>query len=308
MRQDVEQVNDIERDGQYAGYPVPGGYSIIAMEDRTFTSIELSWEQATDTKTPQGSLEYRVYRSLVNNLRTVGEIDAYAESLHLAMDWTPATGTVLVRALAPGTRYYFNVVVRDESGNRSAYMPTRSTTLPADLVFLFSTDEVAGDLVSDLVTPVPGSPRARADALCRLVKSENYSEMPCGEVHIRAFISIDEADEIADMPANYAVPTDRAIRGPSGKKADQVARNWDDLFDGDGLTQTLVKTGISSGGWWSGSNPSGHLDSADNCNGWTDATNGAQGRTGKKNKTDTDWITYDNPKCNKTHRVVCACW
>lgn len=306
MRQDVEQVNDLERDGQYAGYPVPGGYSIIAMEDRTFTSIELSWEQATDMKTPQGSLEYRVYRSHINNLRTVGEIDANEASLTLVRDWTPATGTVQISGLVAGTRYYFNVVVRDESGNRSSYMSTRSTTHPANLVFLFSTDEVAGDLVSDLVNPIPGTSREKADSLCRVIKSENYDEMPCDT--IRAFISIDAADEIADMPANYAVPTDRAIRGPSGKKADQIAANWGDLFDGGDLEQTLAKSGISSGNWWSGSNAAGNSDLTNNCSGWTVATGGQDGMIGKKNKTDTEWISSATSKCNKTHRVICACW
>jgi hypothetical protein len=160
MRRDVETVNDLEGD-RYAGYPVPGGYSIIAVEDRAFTAIELSWEQATDSGTPQEQLEYRVYFSPVNNLRTVGEIDAHAGSITRAMDWTPAARSLQVTDLDPGTRYYFNVLVRDASGNRSSYMATRGTTLTANLLFLFSTDQVAGRLESELI-PGRGQTGVRA--------------------------------------------------------------------------------------------------------------------------------------------------
>ena len=93
--------------------------------------------------------------------------------------------------------------------------------------------------------------RAGADTLCQ-------NNLPTGlgteYIHFRAFISVDAADEIRDMPSNYAVPTDLPITGPIGAT---IANDWAALLNSEAepLLSSFSAAGIthSSNTWWSGS-------------------------------------------------------
>lgn len=96
------------------------------------------------------------------------------------------------------------------------------------------------------------------------------------EVH--AFLSVSATDELADMPANYAVPTDLPVYGLGPDGPVQLAAQWSGLFD-DQIDSSLdTALGVaSSDRWWSGSQSNGSVASA-NCSGWT--TTAGTGSTG----------------------------
>ncbi|RUT29017.1 hypothetical protein EJP77_16585 [Paenibacillus zeisoli] len=87
----------------------------------------LNWAKATDNLSLSSSLQYQVYRSASPNIDTVSNIEANGTAIG---GYTADIGTYQVAGLAPGTTYYFNVIVKDTDGNKSAYtmqsVPTKS--------------------------------------------------------------------------------------------------------------------------------------------------------------------------------------
>jgi hypothetical protein len=142
--------------------------------------------------------------------------------------------------------------------------------------------------------------RAGADSICQ-TDIAYYPDLPTANV--KAFISINDTDEIRDMPANYGVPTTRWIVGPTGKK---IADDWADLLDGT-IDQTLMDAEIVSWYWWSGSWEDGSLD-PDNCSGFT--IMGTDGMAGHYNQTGNLWI-WDGiaTSCNLyEYYILCLAW
>ena len=97
--------------------PVPGGGGTITVSNVTHNSLELSWAAASDDVTAQQNLQYKVVRSESNNIDTA--INAEANGT-IVKDWTPITG-MEASGLSAETIYYFNVIVRDEAGNKAVY-------------------------------------------------------------------------------------------------------------------------------------------------------------------------------------------
>jgi len=48
--------------------------------------------------------------------------ESSGEGREVVADWSQDIATMDAVGLAPGTLYYFNVLVRDEAGNKSAYL------------------------------------------------------------------------------------------------------------------------------------------------------------------------------------------
>ncbi|MCP4176491.1 MAG: fibronectin type III domain-containing protein, partial [bacterium] len=97
--------------------PVPDN-DIITISNITSSSLTLTWTIATDNSTIQNNLKYEVYQSKTNNIDNVNNIAVNGE--------TPVTAdtginTANISNLSEGTLYYFNVIVSDEYGNKSAY-------------------------------------------------------------------------------------------------------------------------------------------------------------------------------------------
>lgn len=96
------------------------------------TGLTLSWERAYDNVTAQESLLYAVYQSETDNLNTaLGCEQAGKQVAAPTADLT----TAKITGLKEGTVYYFNIVVTDDSGNKSCYtqvsaMPIRDTVTP----------------------------------------------------------------------------------------------------------------------------------------------------------------------------------
>ncbi len=90
----------------------------------TENSVTLSWTAATDNVTTAENLVYRLYRSASDNIDTVAKIEA---------NGTPVTNYSSINShtaenLTAATTYYFNVLVKDEAGNKAVYTTKSVTT------------------------------------------------------------------------------------------------------------------------------------------------------------------------------------
>lgn len=96
----------------------------ITTSNITHNSVQLSWEPASDTVTDAAHLQYKVIFSEKNNIGTVTDAENNGTIAH-NITGTAITGTAVmatvVTDLTPNTTYYFNVIVRDQVGNKSIY-------------------------------------------------------------------------------------------------------------------------------------------------------------------------------------------
>ncbi|MFJ7951291.1 S-layer homology domain-containing protein [Lysinibacillus sp. NPDC096418] len=143
----------------------------------TTSGVTLDWTKATDNTTLENNLEYRVYQSSSSNIDTVSNMEA--NGIPLGSGYSKDLNSFVVSGLAPSTMYYFNVIVKDAYGNKSAYtMKQVSTPAPnkppsssngsvnvnEGQVYTFNTtdfvfsDEDAGDVLSHIqMTIIPSS-------------------------------------------------------------------------------------------------------------------------------------------------------
>ncbi len=106
--------------------PVPGNSGTLTLNGVTATGITVNWTKATDNVTSQSNLQYLVYRSTSNNLGSVANCEANGTKVD---DFAANITTKTVTGLNSGTTYYFNVVVKDEVGNKTCYGVNSATTL-----------------------------------------------------------------------------------------------------------------------------------------------------------------------------------
>lgn len=130
--------------------PVPGDLGDIVADNPMTTTIDLTWTEATSPYYPSSELEYKVYRSLSNNITTIAQMIANGT---MVQDWTPAITSETATGLSASTLYYFNVIVRDPVGNQTAYVPTSLSTIAAVTAW-FSPTATAG-VESSGGTPFP---------------------------------------------------------------------------------------------------------------------------------------------------------
>ena len=76
----------------------------------------------------QADLEYLLYYSESSNIDTVSNIESNGTAVG---SYTADINTKSITGLTEGTLYYFNVIVKDEAGNKTAYTATGATTTPA---------------------------------------------------------------------------------------------------------------------------------------------------------------------------------
>ncbi len=94
----------------------------ITTSDLETDSITISWSAATDDSPP---LQYRAYYSEDDNIDSVLQIEANGDPFE---DWETDMTSKTITGLAPATDYYFNVIVQDDAGNKSAYSRAAETT------------------------------------------------------------------------------------------------------------------------------------------------------------------------------------
>lgn len=159
------------------------------------------------------------------------------------------------------------------------------------------------------------SARAGANAICQATYTANYSgSFSCST--FLGLVSISASDQIIDMGTNYNIPSNLAIKGPTGL---DVAANWNALLT-DPLSDSMLNAGVvaPAGGaadFWTGSadNFSGSFQNP-SCLGFTDGTGGNSGMVGSGQTASTMWWTYDDNTysrpCNENTMtsLLCACW
>ncbi|KMN40574.1 S-layer homology domain-containing protein [Lysinibacillus sp. LK3] len=92
----------------------------------TTSGVQLDWAKASDDITAQEDLEYQIYQSSSNNIDTVSTIELNGTPLD---GYTKDSNSFNVTGLAANTTYYFNIIVKDTDGNKSAYTMQQVTTL-----------------------------------------------------------------------------------------------------------------------------------------------------------------------------------
>ena len=90
--------------------------------------MTLNWTKGTDTVSSASNLQYLVYYSTSNNLSTVANIEANGTAVGT---YTTDISTKNITALSGSTTYFFNVIVRDEAGNKAVYTTVTATTNPS---------------------------------------------------------------------------------------------------------------------------------------------------------------------------------
>ncbi|ETR70928.1 MAG: hypothetical protein OMM_02878 [Candidatus Magnetoglobus multicellularis str. Araruama] len=106
--------------------PTVGGSGQLYIMTVAANSVTLTWIAASDDETSQSSLRYCVYTATTNTIQSVNDI--YSNGTAVS-SWASGITSVVAENLSGGTLYYFNVLVRDSSGNQSAYNAISETTL-----------------------------------------------------------------------------------------------------------------------------------------------------------------------------------
>jgi len=137
--------------------------------------------------------------------------------------------------------------------------------------------------------------REGVDALCDIEKPAQVSDR-----QVRAFISVESGDGIADMPSNYDVPTDLPIVTMTDV---ELAVDWSDLMDGSiamNLSSALSNMPANEY-YWTGTMPDGSVSMT--CDGWTNNSGGAD--AGSSDSIDGQWLSSVGSVCSFGRKVLC---
>jgi len=100
----------------------------------------------------------------------------------------------------------------------------------------------------------------------------------------RAFISVSGGDQIANMPANYSIPTAEQIFRADGTTV--IASNYAALLN---TGSVALQNSVGAGTTFTGSDAVGNV-TANTCNGWTDGTAGQNSNFGIGGDTGTSYL------------------
>lgn len=146
-------------------------------------------------------------------------------------------------------------------------------------------------------------PRSTADAFC--------TGSQVGYANHHALLAYSVADNIANMPTNFGVPTNLPIKSPNGTL---IANNWTDLLDGN-IATTLNAAGvfINPGTyWWSGvEDASGtSIDGVtQDCNEWTSSLISDAGNYGSCDFANSTWMDGSSgAACNQMLSILCVAY
>ena len=118
--------------------PVAGNSGIIEVGTVTTSEVTLSWTKATDNASLQANLKYLVYYSTVDNLGTVADCENNGTAFGT---YANDIATQTITSLAQDTKYYFNIVVKDEGNNKTCYQTCNATTDKASVLAIGSLHE-----------------------------------------------------------------------------------------------------------------------------------------------------------------------
>ncbi len=171
-------------------------------------------------------------------------------------------------------------------------------------LYLFAMPETLGNIGT----------RSAADAACLAEYQAKYSVKGCNMV--RAFLSYSDTDEIRDMPANYAVPTDLPIKTMNGT---DIAENWAQLLDANNqnLSSSLYNAGLftdeSITYFWTGSDQYGAasaviLSGNGHFSGWSTTSSSGDGQVCSKTGINYSFLEFGISHCNIPRPYLGICW
>ena len=150
----------------------------------------------------------------------------------------------------------------------------------------------------DLVKAMGGIRTAReaADELCEMDRT-----LAMEDRQIRAMISINSSDQIADMPLHFGLPIDKPFVGDLDI---ELAVDFSDLLDGEiSSSMEFAVSGIASGErFWTGSLADGTAE-AENCAEWKSEID--SGVVGSSSATDAQWLASGVDDCAETRKLIC---
>lgn len=101
-----------------------GGAGVLTPSNVTTTSLTMSWTAAVDDVTPQANLNYLLYYSTSSSFDSIAQVEAGTP----VGAYAPNITAVNVSGLTLNTIYYFNLIVKDEAGNKAVYVKTKGVT------------------------------------------------------------------------------------------------------------------------------------------------------------------------------------
>ena len=111
--------------GANANWPSSGAFA--ATSSITSSSFTLNWTAGSDAVTIPANLQYYVCSGTsANAIDTVDECLAATQE----MNWTANTLSLNIGSKSASTAYYYNVVMRDENGDKVVYKGKAVTTAP----------------------------------------------------------------------------------------------------------------------------------------------------------------------------------
>jgi hypothetical protein len=108
--------------------PTPGNSGLIQISGITTSGMNLLWSSATDNVSLQTAIQYEVRRSTSNNINTVANAEANGT---IAQAYATNLLAATIAGLNHSTTYFFNVIAKDEAGNKAVYAVQTATTLAA---------------------------------------------------------------------------------------------------------------------------------------------------------------------------------
>ncbi len=108
--------------------PTAGGSGVLSFSSVNSSSLTVNWTAGTDNVTAQANLQYLVYYSASNNIASVSNAETNGTAVG---SYSSNITTKAVTGLSASTTYYFNVIIKDEAGNKTAYTTNSQATSAA---------------------------------------------------------------------------------------------------------------------------------------------------------------------------------
>ena len=256
-------VNHKEKDSTT---PIPGDNGTITISNVTTVSLTLTWVEATDNVTSQENLQYKVVQSQSDNIDSVINAE---ENGTVIKDWTSNIAILSVTGLTSDTTYYFNVIVKDEAGNKAAYTMVSQTTNTGNRIIVnvtYSDSSLdgknvyvksftdGGDIPDDVVETQVG---VLSGDSASIILDNNGAGYPDGTYEIRAHIDVNDNGLSAEENIDYitlgkvtvnGASSDVTLSGPWGTYSGFSVYNSSPPTDTDGKTMYIIV--VSQGNYW----------------------------------------------------------
>jgi hypothetical protein len=202
--------------------PVAGNSGTITAANIQTTSLTINWSKAADTVSAEASLAYLPYFSIANNISSISTVLANGTAIGT---YSTNINSKAVTGLSENTSYYFNVLVKDEIGNISAYTGLQQTTADETAPGVPS---VTGTAITNDNTPVWDWADVSAATQYRYsftdgsgwtvtTSSEYTPASPLSDATYRLYVQTGDASDNWSNSGSYSIQIDTVA--PSGYSA-----------------------------------------------------------------------------------------